>query len=70
MVLDRMFYLVISERRDGPIIYEIEPSRMDMSSVAKDIRDKQYGQVMHVIEFNPIEHICKDVTNDFTIFMG
>ncbi|MET3995001.1 hypothetical protein ABID65_006667 [Bradyrhizobium sp. S3.9.2] len=69
MKLDRMLYLVISDHcghhHRGPIIYEIEPDNMDRSSVAEDISHGQYGRVLHVIELNPAEGICREVTNDF-----
>jgi hypothetical protein len=65
VTLDRMLYLVISDHRDGPIIYEVEVSRMSMATVCKDIRDGQYDKVLHVIEFNPVERICRDATHEF-----
>lgn len=65
MTLDQTMYLVISARKDGPIIYEIELADMGLSTVAKDIHHGQYGAVLAVIEINPSLHICRDVTHDF-----
>lgn len=63
--LDRMFYLVISDHKDGPIIWEIEIDRMERATVAEEIRQGQYRDVLHVIELNPIEGICREVTHEF-----
>lgn len=65
MTLDRMMYLVVSDHHDGPIIWEVQLVRMDRAIVTKDIRDGQYGDVLHVIEMNPVEHICREVTPEF-----
>jgi hypothetical protein len=65
MTLDRMLFLVVSDHESGPIIWEVELSQMDRATVAKDIRDGQYADVLHVIEFNPVEHICREVTREF-----
>jgi hypothetical protein len=64
--LDRMLYLVISDHKDGPIIWEIQLHRMDLVQVTKDIMHGQYdGEVLAVIEMNPEEGICREVTSDF-----
>lgn len=64
-ILDQMRYLVVSAHRDGPLIHEVCLADMSLVKVAKDIRDRQYGDVLYVIEFNPIEHICRDATHEF-----
>jgi len=62
---DRDFYLVISDL-DGPTILEVDDlSRMDVVTVTKDIVSGQYGDVIAVIQFNPNEYTCRDVTHDF-----
>jgi hypothetical protein len=65
MDLDRMMYLVVVNHRDGPFIPETELSRCSLVQVSKDIRDRQYTDVLAVLEMNPIGHICRDATNDF-----
>ena len=65
MTLDQTMYLVISARKDGPIIYEVELSQMGLSTVAKDLRSGQYGTAIAVLELDPRNKICRDVTNDF-----
>jgi len=63
--LDRDRYLVISDL-DGPVILEVDDiDRMDVVSVTKDILTGQYGDVIAVIQWNPNENICRDVTHDF-----
>jgi hypothetical protein len=63
--LDRDRFLVISDL-DGPTILEVDDiDRMDAVSVTKDILTGQFGDVIAVIEFNPAEHTCRDVTHDF-----
>jgi hypothetical protein len=64
-----MIYLVISEHegreRAGPIVYEITVDRMiHRPIVADDIRHGQYGSIIAVLELNPVEGICREVTDD------
>lgn len=64
--LDRMIYLVISDYNDGdgPFVREAELSRTDFVTVCKGIRDGQYENLVAVIELNPVEHTCREVTSD------
>jgi len=63
-MLDRMYILVISDHRAGPIIYEVDVADMTRARVLEDIRQGQYGRVLRIIEFNPVEGICREVTDD------
>lgn len=63
--LDQTMYLVVSERPEGPIIYEIELRDMGLVKVTQDIMHGQYGPVLHVIEIDPVRHICNEVTHVF-----
>ena len=65
MNLDQTLYLVVSDHRDGPIIWEIQIARMGLVRVIKDIHDQQYGDVLHVIEFNAERGLCRECTHDF-----
>lgn len=67
MNLDRMMYLVISDHKDGPIIWEVQLHRMDRLIVFGDIGHGQYGDVLHVLEINPVEGTCRDVSEDFAV---
>lgn len=64
MLPDRMLYLVVSAHRDGPIIWEVQLDRMARKTVAEDIGHGQYDEVLAVIELNPVEQICREVTDD------
>jgi hypothetical protein len=64
MNLDRMMYLVISELKCGPLILEVELHRMDRSTVLREAREGQYDEILAVIELNPVEKTCREVTSD------
>jgi hypothetical protein len=64
--LDRDFTIVICDHKDGPFIPEISDlDRTRAAMVAKDIADCQYTDVLAVIEFNPKEFTCREVTHDY-----
>jgi hypothetical protein len=65
MSLDRMFYLVVSDHHSGPIIWERQLEEMDRATVAEDLSHGQFGKIISVIEFNPVEGICRECTDDF-----
>jgi hypothetical protein len=60
-----MFYLVVSSHHEGPIVWEIQLHRMDRGTVTEDLINKQYDEVLAVIEFNPVERLCRDCTDEF-----
>jgi hypothetical protein len=68
MPLDRMLYLVVSlhdgQHWHGKLVHETELDRMNRGAVIADILSGQYGAIAHVIEFNPVEGICREVTDD------
>jgi hypothetical protein len=65
VTLDKMLYLVISDHPSAaPIIWEREPRQMDRATVIADLCSGQYGPVLHIIELNPVEGICREVTDD------
>lgn len=63
--LDRMLYLVICGHRNGPYVPETSLDHMSCVNVTKDIIAGQYEQILHVIEWNPVENICREVTHEF-----
>lgn len=64
--LDRQMFIVICDHKDGPFIPEISDlDHTRAAMVAKHIRDRQLTNVLAVIEFNPVENICREVTHDF-----
>jgi hypothetical protein len=64
MTLDQMLYLVVSDHHDGPLIWEVELSRMKRETVVKEIAEGQYSEVITVIELNVAEGICREVADD------
>ena len=68
MTLDRMLYLVISDhvspRWSGPLVYEVELERMTRARVIEDLRHGQYGDAAVILELNPSEYICREVTDE------
>lgn len=62
--LDRMIYIVIVGHANGDYFPEQNVSETDRASVVKDIAEGQYGWLQRVLELNPVEGICRDVTED------
>jgi len=60
-----MIYLVVSDHPTGPLIHETSLADTDRKTVAKDIADDQYGEIISVLELNPVEGICREVTDEF-----
>jgi len=63
--IDRMIYLVISDHKTGPLIRETSLADTDRKTVERDIADDQYGEIISVLELNPVEGICREVTDEF-----
>jgi hypothetical protein len=63
-IQDHMSYLVVVAHKDGAYLPERKLSDLDRATVIKDIADGQYEGLTQVIEFNPAEGICRDVTED------
>jgi len=62
--LDRTFYSVICDL--GKCLYMPETDLADMSlgQIIRDVRSGQLEDVRAVLEFNPAEGWCNDVTGD------
>ena len=64
--LDRDFVICICDHKDGPFIPEVQDlSRATREMVERDIADCQYTEILAVIEFNPKEFTCREVTHDY-----
>lgn len=63
-IKDHMAYIVLVAHRSGEYLPEQSVSELDRATVIKDIADGQYEDLRQVIEFNPVEHICNDVTEE------
>lgn len=62
---DRMIYFVQVDygSRLGRAFVERDPGRMDRKSTIEDItRGEWHANIVQVLECNPVEHICSDVT--------
>ncbi|MCK7613624.1 hypothetical protein [Roseibium sediminicola] len=62
--LDRSFYSVISDL--GKCLYtpEMELDEMSLPQIIRDLRAGQLENVRAILEFNPAEGWCNDVTGD------
>ena len=66
MNLDQMLYLIFEADRAGNIwIAERQISDMDRKTTLEDVASLQFENLVSVIEFNPVEHTSRDVTEDF-----
>jgi hypothetical protein len=60
-----MFFLVISDHPSGPYVPETDLADMTLVNVTKDLVAGQYAAPIHIIEFNPVEHLCRECTHEF-----
>lgn len=63
-IKDQMIYLVVAADKDGDYLPERCVSDLDRATTVKDIADGRYEDLIQVIECNPVEGICRDVTDD------
>lgn len=63
-IKDRMVYVVIVAHKSGDFLPEQNVSEMDRKTVVRDIASGQYEGLVQVLECNPVEHVCDDVTKD------
>lgn len=62
--MDRTLYFIECAFTSGNAFVEVERHRMTRQQVVDDILHGQYEDVVTVIECNPVEHICDDITAD------
>jgi hypothetical protein len=62
IIQDHMVYIILC----GPGTYlpERNLADLDRATTIRDIAQAQYEGVVQVLECNPVEHICNDVTED------
>lgn len=63
-ITDQMVYIVIVSHSGGDYLPEQNVAELDRATVIKDIADGQYDGLLQVLECNPVERICNDVTDD------
>jgi len=61
---DTMLYFIECAFKSGNAFVEVERHRMTRKQVVEDILHGQYEDVVTVIECNPVEHVCDDITED------
>ncbi len=61
--LDRDFYIVLEEFRDGAAFRETD-ERLDYPTLITDLLSGQYSQVLRVVAFNPSEGWSRDASED------
>lgn len=62
---DKQLYLVICSDKGEHYVAERELSEMDSGTTLKDIAAGEWTNLSRVLVFNPVEHICSDVTEEF-----
>jgi len=63
-IKDQMIYLVAAGHKDGGYLPERKLSDLDRATTVKDVADGQYEDISQIIECNPVEGTCRDVTED------
>lgn len=63
-IKDHMAYIVLVAHQSGEYLPERNLSDLDRATTVKDIAAGQYEDLTQVIECNPAEGICRDVTED------
>jgi hypothetical protein len=61
--LDRDFYIVLEEFRDGAAFRETD-ERLDYPTLITDLLSGQFAQVLRVVAFNPAEGWSRDASED------
>ncbi len=64
LISDRMIYLVTAASKDGDYLVERHTSDLDRATTIKDIASGEIEDLVQVLECNPVEGICRDVTTD------
>ncbi|MGY4623425.1 hypothetical protein [Bradyrhizobium sp. USDA 4486] len=61
--LDKDFYLVLEEFRDGAVFRETDEG-IDRAALIEDLLAGQYSQVLRIVTFNPVEGWSRDASED------
>lgn len=61
--LDKDFYLVLEDFRTGASFRETDEG-IDHATLISDLLSGQYGQVLRIVAFNPIEGWSRDASED------
>ena len=61
---DRSIFFVLCQFRSGLEWVARDPANMSRKETLIDIRSGELPTVLQVLECNPCEHLCSDVTDD------
>lgn len=62
---DRTIYFILCDfGRHGRAYVERDAGDMDRKTTIRDIADRQFSNIVQILECNPAEHICSDVTEE------
>src|SRR5690348_8433642 len=64
--LDKDFYLVLEEFRDGAAFRETDEG-IDHRTLIEDLLAGQYGQVLRIVAFNPVEGWSRNASEDVAL---
>lgn len=67
---DNMIYFCLCRYKSGIRWAERDPGNMDRKNTMEDICSGELPDVMIVLECNPVENICNDVTEDILAEAG
>ncbi|MGY4629089.1 hypothetical protein [Bradyrhizobium sp. USDA 4486] len=64
--LDKDFYIVLEDFRDGAAFRETDEG-IDHATLISDLLSGQYGQILRVVAFNPVEGWSRDASEDVAL---
>lgn len=68
MNADRMVYFILVAYKSGPAWTERAIEHTDRLTTIRDMAAGEFrGDVLKVLECNPVENICNDVTEEFEL---
>src|SRR5436305_459415 len=67
---DQMIYFVLCRYKSGLAWAERDPANMSRRDTIADIMTGELPNVVTVLECNPVEHVCSDVTEDILADAG
>lgn len=63
-IKDRMTYLAICSSKSGTYVRERDVADTDRKTTVADIASGEIEDMVQVLELNPVEGTCRDVTED------
>ena len=64
LITDQMVYMVTVASKDGDYVAQRPLSDLDRKTTIQDIASGEIEDLVQVLECNPAERICNDVTSD------